>query len=142
MKHILYEQHLVSPEIGFLHVVSEELVSDEILQNLKFAVEMLFYQYEADSGIDVCIQYLNNFDETIQSELVLEETYKNIYLVNPIDLVNFFHSYPEYSNEVYLMSNALNNNFHRLLQEQKEGQFSELLIDTFKNDGLIYAIIL
>ena len=141
MKHILYEQHLVSPDIGFLHVVSEELVSDEILQKFRFAVEMLLYQYEIDGRIDICIQYLNNFDETIQTELVSEETYKNVYLVNPIDLVNFFCSYPEYSNEVYLMSETLNSNFHGLLREQKEGQFSELLIDTFKNDGLIYAII-
>ena len=142
MKHILYEQHLVSPEMGFLHVVSEELVSDKILQNLIFAAETLFHQYEIDSGTDICIQHLNNFDETIQSKLVLEETYKNVYLVNPMNLVNFFDSYPEYSNEVYLMSDTLNNHFHKLLREKEEGQFSKLLIDVFKNHGLIYAIIL
>lgn len=143
MRSLLHEQRLASPDMGMLHVISEDFVGKDIIDTLEYAAMILYYQYEAGriGNTDICVQYLRGFDVAIASGLDLIETYKQVYLTNPIELVNFFYHHPECVNEIYLMSDLLHLNFHDLLRNQGANLFDDLVKSVFEQDGLIYAVI-
>lgn len=142
MKRILYEQHLLSPDIGMLHAISDSPILDDTLNRLTDAADMLYYQYEAgmQGGVDICIQHLNNFGQVMGSG-VLTETYRDVYLVNPAELMKFLHSEPECSNETYLMSSNLERCFHEALQSPDHSSLEDLIIEICRNHGLLYSVV-
>lgn len=148
LKTILYEQHIISPYMGLLHLISEEPVSEEIMNRLFHGAKIFYHQYEAcklndegeQVGVDICIQYLNDFDTKIESE-VLAESHKDVYLANPVGLIKFLHDCPEYSNDIYLMSDNIGWGFHQLLRNADAQSLENLIVETARNNGLLYGAV-
>lgn len=147
--YIFYEQHIATLELGLLHVVSEKPVSNKVVQAMMNAAEVLYHQYGAgrvnidgeQEGASICVQYLPNLDRVIKENVSLPETERHICLANPLEIIMFYQSHPEYCSQIYLMSDPLNVKFHHLLKFEQNKSFDDVIKAVFEQEGLLYTII-
>lgn len=147
--HNFYERHIVTKEMGILHFVSETEIPDKVAETMFTAAQVLYHQYDANrlgkdevqEGVSICIQHLSDIEYLISSEPACFETDRQLYLVNPLELIEFYQSNPETCCQLYLMSDPLYVDFHKLLKFEKNKTFDDVIVSTFEQSGLLYAIV-
>ena len=148
--YIHYEQHIISPELGFLHVVSGENITDpKIVETLLEAAKILYHQYGAGrlgedgktEGTLMVIQYFDQISPDFKESVSCEETESGVYLADPLEGIEFFQDKPEQSADILLMSDPLHIKFHNLLRDSNELQFDDVIKETFEQEGLFCAIV-
>ena len=147
--HNFYERHIVTKEMGILHFVSETEISDAIAQTMFTAAQVLYHQYganrlgkdEAQEGVSICIQHLPDIEHLMGSGPACFETDRQLYLVNPLELIGFYQSNPETCFQLYLMSDPLYVDFHKLVKFETNKTFDDVIVSAFEQAGLLYAIV-
>ena len=147
--HFFHEQHIVTKEMGLLHIVSEEPVSYKVVEGMVNAAAVLYHQYGAarrnaqgdQEGCSVYVQCLSRVDDTIKADVSLFETESGIYLANPTEIFMFFQKQPDYCSQVHLMSDVLNAKFHDLLKFEKNQLLDDVIQNIFETFGALYAVI-
>lgn len=148
ISYTFYERYIGTRELGGLHLVSETLVSEKTVNTMLYAAEVLYHQYGAgrtndkgeQEGALIFVQWLTEL-KLIIDQAFLGETVSHVYLANPLELLIFFQSNPQATNEVYLMSDPFHTQFHDLIKNEVKRSFDDVLLKNWEQNGLMYAIV-
>ena len=139
---LLHEQHIITKDLGVLHLLSESPVPEATRKTMLEAAETIYYQYGAGVFIDegdgtpIIIRFIDDLMPFRDIDIVMEETMDGLYLVNPYELVTDNSD----GEEIYLMSEPLRTDFLSLLKGPNPFHYN-LILETWNQKGLFFGVV-
>ena len=135
-----YHIDLGKLKMGVFHVLSEDRVSDEMIENLTYAVKCLSFQY-GGHGLK-CVEYVECSKALEGEDVLLVPTDSDIYLLNISDYLKYCRKSATDSSQIYIMSHDLYLRFRERVQSKdRDNIFEALIQEVYEREGLLYGII-
>ncbi len=127
-------------DMGMFHVVAEDCLPDEIIENLKNAIKQLSSQY-GNHGLK-CVEYIESLAALREENVSFAPTDGDIYLLNISDYIAYCTNNPVDFPQVYIMSHNLYLKFReRARSKNKNLLFERLIQEVYEREGLLYAVM-
>ena len=131
-------KHIEVWGMGWTHLISLTPTEDSIERQLLEAIEIIGHQHGQASP--VCVEHVKSISE-IRDEVSIEETYTGIYLVDPLELMDFHATHFDNTPQIFLVTNILFRKLNESFIPAVGLKFEEAISDMAMKKGLYYGLV-